>query len=74
MTEAAIADHLHSLTAAVKSLSRMMGARLTQAEVCARIGIHRNTLRRYIEKRGFPTAGRDGKWLLEEVIDWELRK
>ena len=74
MSDHEIIDRLDSLTAAVAALARINGARLTRAEVCARIGIHRNTLATYISERGFPTPGRDGKWLLAEVLEWEARK
>lgn len=74
MTETAIAERLDALAQAVQLMARKLGERLTHAQVCERLGIHRNTLRRYIEDKGFPTPGRDGKWLLEEVIEWELRK
>jgi hypothetical protein len=55
-------------------LSSLVGARLTRAEVCARLRVHRNTLQTYIAERNFPTPGRDGKWLLSEVIEWESGK
>ena len=74
MTDTTIVRQLETLTSAVQLMARKLGERLTHAEVCERLGIHRNTLRRYIEERGFPTPGKDGKWLLEEVIAWELRK
>lgn len=70
----AVLDRLDSLTTAFAGLSRAMGARLTRAEVLERLGIHRNTLRTYIADKGFPTPGKDGKWLLAEVIEWEARK
>jgi predicted DNA-binding transcriptional regulator AlpA len=75
MTETqAILDRLDGLTAAMQCFAKLTGARLTRAEVCERLGIHRNTLRTYITEKAFPTPGRDGKWLLEEVLAWEARK
>jgi predicted DNA-binding transcriptional regulator AlpA len=75
MTETqSILQRLDSLTAAMQCFAKLAGARLTRAEVCERLGIHRNTLRTYITEKGFPTPGRDGKWLLEEVLAWEARK
>lgn len=56
------------------NLARMVGSRLTRVQVCERLGIHRNTLANYIKERDFPTPGRDGKWLLSEVLDWESHK
>lgn len=53
------------------AMARVRGDRLTRAEVCERIGIHRNTLKTYMASRGFPAPGRDGKWLLSELIEWE---
>jgi predicted DNA-binding transcriptional regulator AlpA len=70
----AILQRLDGLTAAVQSFARLAGARLTRVEVCDRLGVHRNTLRSYIMDRDFPTPGRDGKWLLAEVLEWEARK
>lgn len=56
------------------NIARLVGSRLTRAQVCDRLGIHRNTLANYIKDRNFPTPGSDGKWLLSEVLDWEARK
>jgi predicted DNA-binding transcriptional regulator AlpA len=69
-----IAERLDTLTASFANLARLMGARLSRAEVLERLGIHRNTLRTYISDKGFPTPGKDGKWLLAEVLEWEARK
>lgn len=69
-----ILRRLDSLTSAVSMFARMVGARLTRADVCERLGIHRNTLATYLREKDFPTPGRDGKWLLSEVLDWEGRK
>lgn len=71
---ALLAERLDSLTAGFANLARLMGARLTRQEVCDRIGVHRNTLRTYILEKGFPKPGKDGKWLLAEVVEWEARK
>lgn len=71
---AAIMQRLDALTTALAVLARATGSRLTRADVCERLGIHRNTLRNYIADKGFPTPGRDGKWLLSEVLEWEARK
>jgi predicted DNA-binding transcriptional regulator AlpA len=72
--ETAIIERLDALTQGFAQLARLMGARLTRQEVCERLGIHRNTLRTYIADRDFPKPGRDGKWLLAEVVEWEARK
>jgi predicted DNA-binding transcriptional regulator AlpA len=74
MSDQAILDRLNSLTLAVVNFARLAGVRLTRAEVCERLGVHRNTLTSYIQHKDFPTPGRDGKWLLSEVLEWEARK
>lgn len=71
MTDAATAERLDALISAVAHLSALMGARLTRAEVVARLRISRNTLTTRIERDNFPKPGRDGKWLLSEIIEWE---
>jgi predicted DNA-binding transcriptional regulator AlpA len=71
---AALAQRLDTMTQALAQLARLMGARLTRQEVLERLGIHRNTLRTYILDKGFPKPGKDGKWLLAEVVEWEARK
>jgi predicted DNA-binding transcriptional regulator AlpA len=73
-SETAILERLDALTQGFAALARLMGARLTRQEVLERLGIHRNTLRTYIADKGFPTPGKDGKWLLAEVVEWEARK
>jgi hypothetical protein len=74
MNESIMMERLSALTQAVEHLSSLVGARLTRAEVCARLRVHRNALKTYLNERGFPTPGRDGKWLLSEVIEWEAGK
>jgi len=74
MSDQAILKRLDSLAAAVATFARLAGVRLTRAQVCERLGVHRNTLTTYIAEKEFPTPGRDGKWLLAEILDWEGRK
>jgi predicted DNA-binding transcriptional regulator AlpA len=71
---AILTDRLETLTRGFAHLARLMGARLTRQEVLERLGVHRNTLRSYIADRGFPKPGKDGKWLLAEIVEWEARK
>lgn len=68
-----VALELAALRRDLASLHKENGTRLTHAEVCQRLGIHRNTLRAYRDERGFPDPCKDGKWLLSEVIEWEHR-
>lgn len=72
--ETAIIERLDALTQGFANLARLMGARLTRQEVLERLGVHRNTLRTYIAEKGFPKPGKDGKWLLAEIVEWEARK
>jgi predicted DNA-binding transcriptional regulator AlpA len=71
MTDAVLMERIEQLTSAVQVLSAAMGARLTRAQLCERLGIHRNTLSRRLSEPGFPLPGKDGKWLLSSVIEWE---
>jgi predicted DNA-binding transcriptional regulator AlpA len=70
-TDPEILDRLDSLTSAIVAMAKVRGDRLSRAGVCDRMGIHRNTLARYMAEKDFPTPGKDGKWLLSEVLEWE---
>lgn len=69
-----IMQKLDSLTMAVMTINKNAGDRLTRAEVCQRLRIHRNSVNNYIEKKDFPKPTRDGKWLLCEVMQWETQR
>ena len=63
------------LTHAVQSLCKQQGGRLTRQQLADRMGVHRNTVANMLARdRSMPRPGKDGKWLLTEVIDWESRK
>ena len=64
-------DRLAILTDAVIQMTASGGQRLTRSQLCARMGIHRNTLRTRMERPGFPTPDENGRWLLSEIIEWE---
>lgn len=73
MTDTAIINHLETLTRAVIALTQQQGARLTRAELCTRLGIHRNTITAWLETdRHFPRPDKSGKWLLSDIVRWEL--
>ncbi len=74
MNDSALLDRIDSLTSAVLMLARIQGTRLTRAQLCERLGIHRNTLRTRSTERGFPRPDVSGKWLLSEVIEWEIQR
>lgn len=66
---------LDKMTSAMELMAKMLGTRLDRAQLAHRLGIHRNTLaNRLVTDPNFPRPGKDGKWLLSEVIDWEQRQ
>lgn len=69
-----LAVEMAAMRREIANLARIQGARLTRLEVCERLCIHRNTLRTYVDSRGFPRCGRDGKWLLADVMEWEFEQ
>lgn len=74
MSEADLLKRIDALTDAVKLMASALGTRLTRDQMAARLGVHRNTLARRLQAPDFPRPGRDGKWLLSEVIEWETRR
>lgn len=75
MTEtAALLNTINQLAEAVKSLAAQTGKRLTREDLCSRFDCHRNTLAKIITRPDFPKPAKDGKWLLADVLDWEMRK
>lgn len=59
---------------ALKLMSRAMGTRLTRPQMCERLGVCGKTLTTRLRAGDIPKPGADGKWLLEEVIDWEIKR
>ncbi|MFN7155046.1 MAG: helix-turn-helix transcriptional regulator [Acidovorax sp.] len=75
MTDTALLHRLEKMTSAMQLMAAMLGTRLDRAQLADRLGIHRNTLRqRLASDTSFPRPGKDGKWLLSEVIEWEQRQ
>lgn len=74
MTDAALVERIELLTNAVQSLSAMMGARLTRTQLAERMGVCRATLAKRLADPGFPLPGKDSKWLLSDVIEWERNR
>lgn len=63
------------MASAIQTLCAQAGARLTRQDLAARLGVHRNTLAaRLANDRTMPRPGKDGKWLLSEIIEWEMRQ
>ena len=69
--EAIMMQRIDALTSAVQFMASALGQRLTRPQLCTRLGVHRNTLTKLIKDPTFPTRGKDGKWLLSEIIEWE---
>ncbi len=74
MNETAILQRFDLLASAFFQLAKLSGARLTRAQMCERLGVSSNTLTARVRKGDVPTPGKDGKWLLSEVVEWELRE
>lgn len=68
MSEEAILERFDRLE---QMIARLAGERLTRAQMLTRYGISSNTLTARVRKGDVPTPGKDGKWLLEEVLKWE---
>lgn len=71
MTDAALVQEVAALRATVEQLVQLTAPRMARADVCARLGVHRNTLATWLRQRRFPQPGRDGKWALVDVMRWE---
>jgi len=69
--EAIMLQRIDALTSAVQFMASALGQRLTRAQLCDRMGVHRNTLAKLMKDPTFPLPGKDGKWLLSDVISWE---
>jgi hypothetical protein len=57
----------------LEHLSRCMGARLNRDEMCARLRTCRQTLSSRIKNGSVPKPLPDGKWLLADVMVWEVQ-
>lgn len=73
MTEAAIAERLERLQTTVETLCALIGTRLTRSEVLTRLRVSEKTLRERVRRGEYPSPGKDGKWLLSEIVEWESR-
>lgn len=70
-----ILERIDKMTSAMQLMATMLGTRLNHNQLAERLGIHRNTLRqRLATDTSLPRPGKDGKWLLSEVIEWEQRQ
>lgn len=75
MSEALLLERIDKMASAMQLMAAMLGTRLDRGQLADRMGVHRNTLtKRLSTNRDFPRPGRDGKWLLSEVVEWEQRR
>lgn len=75
MSEAALLERMEKMASAMLLMAQTLGTRLTREQLAERLGIHRNTLRhRLATDNSLPRPGRDGKWLLSEIVEWEQRQ
>ena len=59
------------LTDATTEVTKNLGTRLTRTEVRKRLGVSNYTLNQRMARKAFPRPGKDAKWLLSEIIEWE---
>lgn len=64
-------QRVESLTDATSQITKHLGTRLTRTEVLKRLGVSHPTLNKLMAEKRFPRPGRDAKWLLCEIIEWE---
>lgn len=60
-----------NLRKAVTDLMRVEGRRLNAAQLAERLDISQATLARWRARADFPKRGKDGKWALADIIEWE---
>ena len=75
MTDAyIIMQRLDALQSALHLLTKTIGSRLTREQLCARRAIHRNTLPDLIKSGVVPRPDVNGRFLLDEVLEYEQRE
>lgn len=71
-TETALIERMDKMASAMRLMAIMLGTRLDRTQLAQRMGVHRNTVgNRLSSDPKFPRPGKDGKWLLSEIIEWE---
>jgi predicted DNA-binding transcriptional regulator AlpA len=64
-------QRIENLTDATSEITKNLGTRLTRTEVLKRLNKTNKTLNKLMAQDRFPRPGRDGHWLLCEIIEWE---
>jgi len=71
MSEAALIQEFRQMREVFLTMIRMHGHRLSRDDMCRRMDVCSKTLTQRVRDDKAPKPGRDGKWLLSEVIEWE---
>lgn len=75
MTAQSILKRMDSMASAVQLMASMLGTRIDRTQLAERMGVHRNTLTNRLNAGAdIPRPGKDGKWLLSDVIAWEQKQ
>lgn len=74
ITNEQIWNQIASLRTAVADLMRVEGRRLNAIQLAERLGVSAATLARWRTRADFPKRGKDGKWALADIIEWEAGK
>ncbi len=69
--ETMMLQRIDALTSAVQFMATALGQRLTRAQLCERLGVSDNTLRKREALPGFPRRDGFGRYLLTDIIAWE---
>jgi predicted DNA-binding transcriptional regulator AlpA len=62
---------LDTIAWALQIMAARTPSKLTRAQMCHRLGVTSNTITNRLRRGQMPKPGPDGRWLLEEVIEWE---
>lgn len=68
----ALHHQLQTLSDATTEMTKHLGTRLTRTEVRNRLDVSNYTLNKMMAEKRFPRPGADAKWLLTEIIEWEI--
>jgi hypothetical protein len=64
-----------TLSDAILAMMRQDGKRLSRADVCERLGVCRQTLAKRVIAKEFPAPLKgEGKWLLADVVEYQLNQ
>jgi hypothetical protein len=72
--ETMMLQRIDALTSAVQFMAAAIGQRLTRAQLCERLGVSDNTLRKREALPGFPRRDGFGRFLLSDIIAWETQQ